>query len=170
MSKSEEHSYLLVVSERGFGKRTELTTENYRRITRGGKGVHTLRCNEKTGKLVAAMNVKDGDELMLITKGGIIIRINSSDVSEQGRMTQGVTLINLEENDQVMDVARVMTKDNDEKNSRNAKDAAVVTEATENEQAAALQLKSDIDDSVEEARQLSMLLERADEDAKDRDE
>lgn len=159
LTKVEENSHLLVVSEKGFGKRTALTTENYRRITRGGKGVHTLRCNDKTGKLVAAMNVKNDDELMLITRGGIIIRINSSDISEQGRMTQGVTLINLEQDDQVMDVARVMIKqDKDEKTAKPAAESAETT----------LALKTDVDDAAAMSQQMSLLLERAEADAADR--
>lgn len=163
MTKAEEHSFLLVVSEKGFGKRTLLSLDNYRRITRGGKGVHTLRCNEKTGSLVTAMNVKEGDELMLITKNGIIIRINTSGISEQGRMTQGVTLINLDEDDQVMDVARVMTKE------REPAGAASAAEVVAEDAAAPAQLglKSEIDDAAEEVRQISMLLERAEADAKD---
>ncbi len=165
MTKAEEMSYLMVVSEKGFGKRTPLSLENYRRITRGGKGVHTLRCNEKTGRLVAAMNVKDGDELMLITKGGIIIRINTSDVSEQGRMTQGVTLINLGEDDQVMDVARVMTKEEEPDSAKNA--AQQVPD--DSVAPAQLGLKQEIDDTAEEARQISLLLERAEADQKDKD-
>lgn len=163
MTKAEDMSYLMVVSEKGFGKRTPLSLENYRRITRGGKGVHTMRCNEKTGRLVAAMNVKDGDELMLITKGGIIIRINTSDVSEQGRMTQGVTLINLDEDDQVMDVARVMTKEEEPASARNT--AQQVPD--DSVAPAQLGLKQEIDDTAEEARQISLLLERAEADTKD---
>ena len=122
-----------------------------------------MRCNEKTGRLVAAMNVKDGDELMLITKGGIIIRINTSDVSEQGRMTQGVTLINLDEDDQVMDVARVMTKEEEPASARNT--AQQVPD--DSVAPAQLGLKQEIDDTAEEARQISLLLERAEADTKD---
>lgn len=171
LTKVEENSHLLVVSEKGFGKRTALTTENYRRITRGGKGVHTLRCNEKTGKLITAMNVKNDDELMLITKGGIIIRINSSDISEQGRMTQGVILMNLEEDDQVMDVARVMTKQDkdDKKDDKNSdKNSKKKESPAKPEKPATLTLKAEIDDTAAMNQQLSMLLERAEEDAKNK--
>lgn len=168
MTKVEDHSYLLVVSENGFGKRTELSDENYRRIARGGKGVHTLRCNEKTGELVCAMNVKEGDELMLITRGGIVIRINTADISEQGRMTQGVTLINLDEDDCVMDVARVLTKDEaGDKAAKVAKTAKVPVQTVEPDEPTKLGLKSEIDDAAVEAKQISMLLERAEADAKD---
>lgn len=167
LTRVEENSHLLVVSEKGFGKRTALTEANYRRITRGGKGVHTLRCNDKTGKLIAAMNVRNDDELMLITRGGIIIRINSSDISEQGRMTQGVTLINLEQDDQVMDVARVMTKqdanaDKADKPDKTAAEKKATVPGT-------LTLKSEIDDAAAMTSQMSMLLERAEADAAERD-
>ena len=163
LTKVEENSHLLVVSEKGFGKRTALTTENYRRITRGGKGVHTLRCNDKTGRLITAMNVKNDDELMLITKGGIIIRINSSDISEQGRMTQGVTLINLEPEDQVMDVARVMTRQD-----KNDKGDTAEQPAEKKAAQPTLSLKSDVDDAVAMTQQMSLLLERAEADAAER--
>ena len=162
MTKAEEHSFLLVVSEKGFGKRTPLSPDNYRRIARGGKGVHTLRCNEKTGPLVCAMNVKEGDELMLITKGGIIIRINTGDISEQGRMTQGVRLINLGEDDRVMDVARVMIKE--DKDDANAEPAPADAQAEAPAAPAKLGLKAEVDDAVEEARQMKLLLERAEND------
>ncbi len=108
MDKVDPSAHLLVVSERGYGKRTPLTPENYRTILRGGKGVYTLRCNEKTGHLVAINMVRDSEELMLITKAGVIIRINANDISEQSRLTQGVMLIRLGEDDEVMDVARVI--------------------------------------------------------------
>jgi DNA gyrase subunit A len=114
MTKAESDAFLLVVSEKGFGKRTPLNLDNYRQITRGGKGVYTMRCNEKTGSLVSVQLVRGGDELMIITRHGIIIRINADDISQQGRMTQGVTLINLGKGDSVMDVAKVMTKDDDD--------------------------------------------------------
>ncbi len=114
MEKVDENSWLLAVSENGFGKRTRLTLDNYRRILRGGKGVYTLRCNEKTGKLVSISVVQEEDEMMIITKGGIIIRIKAGDVSEQSRVTQGVHLIRLGGGDEVMDVAKIMQKDDDE--------------------------------------------------------
>ncbi|MDD2568292.1 MAG: DNA gyrase subunit A [Clostridia bacterium] len=114
MTKAESDAFLLVVSEKGFGKRTPLNLDNYRQITRGGKGVYTMRCNEKTGSLVSVQLVRGGDELMIITRHGIIIRINADDISQQGRMTQDVTLINLGKDDSVMDVAKVMTKDDDD--------------------------------------------------------
>ena len=115
MDKVDANAYLLVVSEKGYGKRTPLTSENYRPILRGGKGVYTMRCNEKTGHLVAINVVRENEELMLITKGGVIIRINANDISEQSRLTQGVMLIRLGEGDEVMDVARVVSHEEEEK-------------------------------------------------------
>ncbi len=114
MDKVDATASLLVVSERGYGKRTPLTPDNYRTIQRGGKGVYTMRCNEKTGHLVAINVVHEGEELMLITKGGVIIRINASDISEQSRLTQGVMLIRLGAGDEVMDVAKVVMHDADD--------------------------------------------------------
>lgn len=166
MTKVEENSQLLVVSEQGFGKRTPLTQENYRRIGRGGKGVYTMRCNEKTGRLLAAMNVREGDELMLITKGGMVIRINSSDVSEQSRITQGVTLINLEPNDQVVDVTRVVTKEGETPQQRNQQDGLEVRAAEEDSLPAGLHVKES-DKRALEQQQIGDLLARAEADAKD---
>lgn len=164
LTRAEEQSFLLVVSEKGFGKRTKLTLENYRRITRGGKGVHTLRCNEKTGPLVAAMNVRESDELMLITKGGIVIRIKAKDVSEQGRMTQGVTLINLGAEDSVVDVARVMTKDEESKQA--AKTEGLEVRDAEEDTAPTLIVNPEAANNLLK-RQMGQLLDRAEQDAKD---
>lgn len=157
LCKAAENSYLMVVSQNGFGKRTALDETNYRRISRGGKGVYTLRCNEKTGNLVSAQLVKNGDEMMLITRNGIIIRINTDDVSEQGRMTQGVTLIHLAEGDEVIDVAKVVATEKGDKK----KSAAKSTVSMEN---TANNLKTDIDNTVEAVKQMEILLERAEKD------
>ncbi len=169
MTKVEDNSQLLVVSEQGFGKRTPLTQENYRRIGRGGKGVYTMRCNEKTGRLLAAMNVREDDELMLITKGGMIIRINSRDVSEQSRITQGVTLINLEPNDQVVDVTRVVTKEGETPQERSKQDGLEVRAAEEETIPAGLHVKES-DKKALEKQQIGDLLARAEADAEDSDE
>jgi DNA gyrase subunit A len=96
---------ILVVSEKGFGKRTPL--DDYRETNRGGKGVKTLNITAKTGELVAINNVKDTDDLMIINKSGILIRIPVSDLRVQGRATQGVKLINLKEGDEIAAVTRV---------------------------------------------------------------
>ena len=176
LCKAADQSYLMVVSENGFGKRTELNENNYRRITRGGKGVYTLKCNEKTGNLVSSGLVKDGDELMLITKNGIIIRINTDDVSEQGRMTQGVTLINLAEGDKVIDVAKVVAG---EKSAKKKVQGSVKEEAPETPAESKKQIvgadsgKQYAGDSMaanpeKMAEQMSILTERAIADAEER--
>ncbi len=100
---------ILVVSEKGFGKRTPL--DDYRETNRGGKGVKTLNVTEKTGELVAINNVKDTDDLMIINKSGILIRIPVSDLRLQGRATQGVKLINLKDGDEIAAVTRVEPED-----------------------------------------------------------
>jgi len=103
---------ILVVSEQGYGKRTFLDDENgepvYRITNRGGKGVKTLNVTDKTGKLVAIKSVSDENDLMIINKSGITIRLNISDIRTMGRATQGVRLINLEKrSDQIASVCKV---------------------------------------------------------------
>jgi DNA gyrase subunit A len=100
---------LLVVSENGYGKRSPIS--DYRVTKRGGKGIITMRCTEKTGKLVTIKEVVDQDELMIISERGVVIRCPISGVSVIGRATQGVRMMNLEEGDRVVDVARVVTDD-----------------------------------------------------------
>jgi DNA gyrase subunit A len=96
---------ILVVSEKGYGKRSDL--EDYRVTNRGGKGVKTINVTEKTGSLIAIKNVTDGDDLMIINLSGIIIRMGVSDLRVMGRATQGVRLINLKEDDGIAAVAKV---------------------------------------------------------------
>jgi DNA gyrase subunit A len=96
---------VLVVSEKGYGKRTDI--DDYRVTNRGGKGVKTLNITEKTGNLVAIKGVTDKDDLMIINKSGIIIRIAMSELRTMGRATQGVRLITLKENDEIASVAKV---------------------------------------------------------------
>ena len=103
---------VLVVSEKGFGKRTYLndpeTDEPIYRVTnRGGKGVKTLNITDKTGNLIAIKDVTDDDDLMIINKSGITIRMHVADIRSQGRATQGVKLINLKGSDQIAAVAKV---------------------------------------------------------------
>ena len=100
---------ILVVSENGFGKRSSL--DNYRITNRGGKGVKTISVTEKTGQLVSIKSVSDDDDLMIINKSGIAIRIEVSNLRVMGRATQGVKLINLRESDQIAAVAKVMKDD-----------------------------------------------------------
>lgn len=101
-----EHENVLVVSEQGFGKRS--LVEDYRKTNRGGKGVKTINITEKTGKLVAIKAVSDEQDLMIINKSGIAIRLKLSDVRVMGRNTQGVKLINLgKRNDSISSVCQV---------------------------------------------------------------
>ena len=100
---------IMVVSEEGYGKRSDV--EDYRITNRGGKGVKTLDITDKTGKLVAIKTVTDDNDLMIINKSGVVIRLKVSDVRIQGRATQGVRLINLgKRNDQISSVCKVTTE------------------------------------------------------------
>jgi len=104
-----EDTSLLVVTERGFGKRTEL--EEYKVQTRGGKGILTYRVTEKTGKIAGMKLVNEKDDVMLISSDGSIIRINVNDISILGRATQGVTLMRLDESVYLVGVARIVNED-----------------------------------------------------------
>jgi DNA gyrase subunit A len=106
VSLANEDDNVLVVSEKGYGKRSKL--EDYRITNRGGKGVKTINITEKTGKLVAIKNVTDSDDLMIINKSGITIRLAVADLRVMGRATQGVKLINIKENDEIAAVAKVV--------------------------------------------------------------
>jgi len=106
VSVQDSESNVLVVSEKGYGKRSQL--EDYRITNRGGKGVKTINITEKTGGLVAIKNVTDGDDLMIINKSGIAIRIAVADLRVMGRATQGVRLIKIKENDSIAAVAQVI--------------------------------------------------------------
>ena len=107
VSTCEVQTDLLVVSEKGFGKRSAVA--DYRIIKRGGKGVKTLQITEKTGALVAIKAVKDTDELMIINESGLTIRIAVADLRVMGRATQGVRLIRLEKGDKISSVAKIET-------------------------------------------------------------
>jgi DNA gyrase subunit A len=96
---------ILVVSEKGFGKRSDV--DDYRITNRGGKGVKTINITEKTGQLIAIKEVTDNDDLMIINKSGIAIRMPVTDMRVMGRATQGVKLINLKEGDSIASVTRV---------------------------------------------------------------
>jgi len=102
---ADKASNVLVVSEKGYGKRSEL--DEYRVTNRGGKGVKTINVTEKTGQLVAIKSVTDENDLMIITKNGITIRMNVSDLRVMGRATQGVRLINIQDNDDIAAVTKV---------------------------------------------------------------
>lgn len=107
--KDKEKESIMVVSEQGYGKRSDI--DDYRITNRGGKGVKTLNITEKTGKLVAIKSVTDENDLMIINKSGITLRLKVADVRVMGRATQGVRLINLEKrNDQIGSVCKVTSE------------------------------------------------------------
>jgi DNA gyrase subunit A len=100
-------STLLVVAERGLGKRTEVDAYRFQR--RGGSGVINLKTTDRTGQVVAVMAVRDEEQLMIVTRQGVVNRQRVNEISLIGRATQGVKLVNLDEGDMVVDVARVVT-------------------------------------------------------------
>lgn len=112
--KKDSNESVMVVSQQGYGKRTNLDDENgeaiYRVTNRGAKGVKTMNISDKTGKLVAIKSVNDENDLMIINKSGITIRLKVADIRVMGRATQGVRLINLEKrNDEIASVCKVLT-------------------------------------------------------------
>ncbi len=115
ISVDDMESNILVVSENGYGKRSSL--EDYRITNRGGKGVKTISITDKTGSLVSIKNVTDEDDLMIINKSGIAIRMAVEDLRVMGRATQGVKLINLKGNDSIAAVAKVMKEEEDDSES-----------------------------------------------------
>ncbi|MGL5227655.1 MAG: DNA gyrase subunit A [Bacteroidales bacterium] len=122
---------IMVVSEQGYGKRSIVS--DYRITKRGGKGVKTMSITDKTGKLVAIKNVTDDNDLMIINKSGITIRLKVADVRVMGRATQGVRLINLEKrNDEIASVCKVMTEDDEETFVENINVDQPVDPSTEN--------------------------------------
>lgn len=120
ISVNDMESNILVVSENGYGKRSSL--EDYRITNRGGKGVKTISITDKTGHLVSIKNVTDEDDLMIINKSGIAIRMAVEDLRVMGRATQGVKLINLKGSDSIAAVAKVM-KDEEEESDENSAEA-----------------------------------------------
>lgn len=109
---NDADSDILVVSENGYGKRSSI--EDYRITNRGGKGVKTINITEKTGNLVAIKNVTDEDDLMIINKSGIAIRMAVADLRVMGRATQGVRLIKVREDDAIAAVAKAMKEEADD--------------------------------------------------------
>lgn len=139
--KNDGSESIMVVSEQGFGKRSDL--EDYRITNRGGKGVRTLNITDKTGKLIAIKSVTEKNDLMIINKSGITIRLKVADVRIMGRATQGVRLINLEKrNDEIGSVCKVLSDTEDPTTAEVADDA-------EQQQADTVQ-----DDGNAEAQQL----------------
>jgi DNA gyrase subunit A len=103
---------LLTVTERGYGKRTEI--EEYRVQSRGGVGIINISTSERNGLVVGVSYVQEGDELLLITQQGMILRMQTNDVRAIGRATQGVKLIDIETDDKVVSIARLVEKEEDE--------------------------------------------------------
>jgi len=109
VSVNDMESEILVVSEKGYGKRSSL--DDYRITNRGGKGVKTLSITEKTGDLISINSVTDADDLMIINKSGLTIRMEVSDLRVMGRATQGVRLINIKGNDSIAAVTKVIREE-----------------------------------------------------------
>jgi len=124
-----EKETVLVVSEKGYGKRTAV--EDYRITNRGGKGVITLNITEKTGNLIAIQNVTDEDGLMIINKSGVAIRMNMDEMRVMGRNTQGVRMINLKKNDEIAAIAKV-EMDKEVAEEENEEGTGIVADNQEN--------------------------------------
>jgi DNA gyrase subunit A len=119
-------SNILVVSEKGFGKRSKL--EDYRITNRGGKGVKTLNISEKTGDLVAIKNVDDSHDLMIINRSGLTIRMAVENLRVMGRATQGVRLINIKDSDSIAAVAKVAHEEETEEGFEEAIENGIETQ------------------------------------------
>ncbi|KAA0265137.1 MAG: DNA gyrase subunit A, partial [Chlorobiota bacterium] len=102
-------STVMVVTDKGYGKRSDVN--DYRVTNRGGKGVITVKTTDKTGKLMAMMELNDNDELVCMTSGGMVIKMSAKDIRTMGRNTQGVRVINLKDNDSITDIAKVVPDD-----------------------------------------------------------
>lgn len=124
-----EEEEVLVVSEKGYGKRSKVS--EYRITGRGGKGVKTLNITDRTGVLVAIKNISDENDLMIITKNGITIRIQANELRTMGRVTQGVRLINLKGNVEIASVAVVNKSDEEDENEALGEDGTPITPAGE---------------------------------------
>jgi DNA gyrase subunit A len=145
-----DEANVLVVSENGYGKRSDI--EDYRVTNRGGKGVKTLNITDKTGQLIAIKNVTDNDDLMIINKSGIVIRLAVEDLRVMGRATQGVKLINLKGNDQIAAVAKVeSTGEEDEENVIDAENTEAIDDNAEGgEDTNASDSGTDVDNTEED--------------------
>ncbi len=129
VSVNDLNSEILVVSEKGYGKRSAL--EEYRETNRGGKGVKTMNITDKTGLLVSINAVTDNDDLMIINKSGLTIRMRISDLRIMGRNTQGVKLINIKGSDSIAAVAKVMREDDEESEQLDEEGNPIISENTD---------------------------------------
>jgi DNA gyrase subunit A len=112
MDIAKPDARMLIVTESGFSKRTPLT--DFRQQTRGGKGVIGMKISPRNGLIVGLLVVSEGDEIMIITQEGIMIRVLADDISIMGRSTQGVKTMRISDNDHVVALARVAHRDEDE--------------------------------------------------------
>jgi DNA gyrase subunit A len=126
--ESETERTVMVVSEKGFGKRTAV--DEYRFTNRGGKGVKTINVTEKTGNLVGMLDVAENEDLMITCKSGVTIRMKVADISEQGRATQGVKLIRLDEGDEIAAITRIEDQENGNNGNGNGEHSANPGHAT----------------------------------------
>ena len=105
MITAQEKAKILTVTENGFGKRTALT--DYRKTKRGGKGIITIKVNQRNGQVISLKNVKEDEDIILSSRNGKIIRVPVSEIRLQGRNTMGVRIMNLDDDDKVIDIAKV---------------------------------------------------------------
>ena len=130
---TDPENNILVVSEKGYGKRSRL--EDYRVTNRGGKGVKTMKISEKTGNLIAIKNVTDEHDLMIINKSGIAIRLAVKEISVLGRATMGVKLINLsKKQDEIASVTKVPSANGEEESAENIDNDGIIEEQTDTEE------------------------------------
>ncbi|RYE47764.1 MAG: DNA gyrase subunit A, partial [Sphingobacteriales bacterium] len=158
ISINNPESTILVVSEKGYGKRTLL--EDYRITNRGGKGVKTINVTDKTGELVSLKDVTDKDDLMIINRSGIVIRIAVAQLRVMGRATQGVRLITFKGEDEIASVARV---DHDEEEELDTD--AVVVLSDEELAAAEASAEVEVEDPEAEGTESDVDAEETEDDA-----
>lgn len=147
--KDMETESVMVVSEQGYGKRSEI--EDYRKTNRGGKGVKTMNITDKTGKLVTIKSVTDENDLMIINKTGITIRLKVAEVRIMGRATQGVRLINLEKrNDQIGSVCKVMTESLEDEVPAEETEGSIINDVVDNVNSEDPDMSDNVDNEIEE--------------------
>jgi DNA gyrase subunit A len=147
---------LLTISENGYGKRTVIS--DYKVTKRGSKGVITLKTTKRNGKLISLMEVVDNDDLMIVTKKGMIIRQSVNKISIIGRNTQGVRLIQLNEDDSVYDITRIIAEEEEveeeiEKQVENAEDTEETGDDKQTEQEEVPQKEEDQEDTKKEVQE-----------------
>jgi DNA gyrase subunit A len=131
--KNKDAETALVISEQGYGKRSHI--DDYRITNRGGKGVKTINITEKTGKLVSIKNVTEQNDIMIINKSGIAIRMSVRNINVIGRATQGVRLINLEKrHDEIASVCKVLSEDDEQDVEKKAQNEAMLNRAVDTEE------------------------------------